>query len=158
MIKMLLMNVLLALAWVALTGDFKMSNFAFGFVLSFIIMYINTRDITSKRYFNRIPKLLRFIVYFLAMLVKANIQVAYDVITPLHYMRPGIVAVPLDAQTDIEITILANVITLTPGSFCIDISEDKKTMYVHVMNLKDRNKFINTVKKGYERRLLDFLR
>lgn len=158
MIKMLLMNVLLALAWVALTGNFQMSNFVFGFLLSFVIMFVNTRDITSRRYFTRIPKVIRFILFFLFELIKANLQVAYDVVTPTFYMRPGIIAVPLDAKTDMEITILANVISLTPGSLSLDVSDDKKVLYVHSMYVKDKDSFIHSIKDGFERRLLDITR
>lgn len=158
MIKQLLMNVLLALAWVALTGTFTFANFVFGFGLSFIIMLINSRNPKSRQYFTRVPKVVAFIFFFLYELLKANLQVAYDVITPKFYMRPGIVAIPLSAKTNLEITLLANLISLTPGTLSIDVSEDKEVLYVHAMFIKDKAEFVAAVKNGFEKRLLDIMR
>ncbi len=158
MIKQLLMNFLLALAWVALTGKFVLANFLFGFGLSYVIMWIGVRDQQSRRNFNRIPRIIIFIFYFLYELIKANIQVAYDVITPTFYMRPGIIAVPLSAKTDLEITLLANLISLTPGTLSLDISDDRSVLYVHAMFVRDKDEFIRSVKMGFEKRLLDIMR
>jgi len=158
MIKIFLMNVLLALAWVALTGQFSLSNFFFGYALSFVIMLVYVKEKESRKYFLRIPRLIGFVFYFLFELVKANIQVAYDVVTPPFYMRPGIVAYPLSARSDLEITLLANIISLTPGSLSLDVSDDKKVLYIHAMYIKDKDTFITNIKNGFERRLLDIMR
>jgi multicomponent Na+:H+ antiporter subunit E len=158
MIKRLLMNFLLALAWVALTGKFVLANFLFGFVLSFFIMWVNSRDKDSQRYFMRVPKIISFVFFFFYELLKANLQVAYDVITPTFYMKPGIVAIPLSAETDLEITLLANLISLTPGTLSLDISDDRKVLYVHGMFINDKDEFIEGVKSGFERRLLEIMR
>jgi len=84
--------------------------------------------------------------------------VAYDVITPTFYMKPGIVAIPLSAETDLEITLLANLISLTPGTLSLDISDDRKVLYVHGMFINDKDEFIEGVKSGFERRLLEIMR
>ena len=70
----------------------------------------------------------------------------------------AIVAVPLDVETDGEITLLANLISLTPGSLCLDVSEDRKTLYVHVMFLDDVEECRRELKEGFERRVLELLR
>ncbi len=158
MIKIFLMNVLLALAWVALTGQFSLSNFFFGYALSFAIMLVYSKEEESRKYFLQIPRVIGFVFYFLFELVKANIHVAYDVVTPTFYMRPGIVAYPLSARSDLEITLLANIISLTPGSLSLDVSDDKKVLYIHAMYIKDKDTFITNIKNGFERRLLDIMR
>jgi multicomponent Na+:H+ antiporter subunit E len=84
--------------------------------------------------------------------------VAYDVITPKMYMTPGIVRMPLDAKTDLEITLLANIISLTPGTLSLDVSDDKKVLYIHAMYITNRQSFIDGIKLGFERRLLSILR
>lgn len=154
----ILLNILLSFVWVALTGVFEYPNFFFGFLLSFAILWIIGRGTGDDRYFLMTFKVLGFIVFFIYELVKANIQVAYDVITPKLYMQPGIVSVPLDAKTDIEITLLANLISLTPGTLCLDVSSDKRTLYVHAMYIRDREAFIRSIKNGFEKRLLSILR
>ncbi|HZH68839.1 MAG TPA: Na+/H+ antiporter subunit E [Flavobacteriaceae bacterium] len=153
-----LSNILLTFVWVALTGSFAFLNFLFGFVLSFCILWVTTTSRSESKYFVLIPKIIAFFFYFIYELIKANLQVAYDVITPKFYMKPGIVSLPLDAKTDIEITLLANIISLTPGTLSLDVSDDKKVLYIHAMYLTDKQKFIESIKNGFERRLLEILR
>lgn len=104
-----------------------------------------------------VPKILILLVFFLYELVKANLQVAYEVITPKLNMTPGIIMVPLDVKSDIAITMLANMISLTPGTLSIDVSNDKKVLFVHAMYIKDKEKFIKGIKEGFERRILEVL-
>jgi multicomponent Na+:H+ antiporter subunit E len=157
--KQFLMNILLSMIWIALTGSLAISNFVFGFALSFLIMWVvKSGDVEQKKYFVVIPRVISFVFYFLYELIKANIQVAYDVITPKFYMTPGIVCVPLDAKTDIEITLLANIISLTPGTLSLDVSDDRKVLYVHSMYIRDKDEFIREIKSGFERKLLQIMR
>ena len=153
-----LSNILLTFIWVAITGDFAFLNYVSGFILSFIILYVITKGRGDAKYFKIIPKLIAFIFFFLWELLKAILQVAYDVVTPKFYMTPGIVRVPLEAETNLEITLLANLITLTPGTLSLDVSDDRKVLYVHAMYLSDKQAFIDDIKNGFEKRLLEILR
>lgn len=153
-----LANIMLTFLWVAITGDFEFLNFAFGFGLSFIILYVITVKGDDTMYFKIIPKIISFMLFFIYELLKANLQVAFDVVTPKFYMTPGIVRVPLEAETDLEITLLANLITLTPGTLSLDVSDDRKVLYVHAMYVTDKQEFIQDIKNGFERRLLEILR
>jgi multicomponent Na+:H+ antiporter subunit E len=76
------------------------------------------------------------------------------------YVCPGVVAIPLDARTDAEIVLLANLITLTPGSVTLDLSEDRRVLYVHAMYIDggDVEAYVRSVKNGLERRVLELLR
>lgn len=153
-----LSNLLLSFIWVALTGTFTLEYFIFGFMLSYAIMWIISTKRHEDQYFKRGPKLVAFFFFFIYELVKANMQVAYDVITPRYYMKPGIIRIPLAANTDLEITLLANLISLTPGTLSLDVSDDKKVLYVHAMYVEDKEAFIHSIKNGFERKLLDILR
>ena len=75
-------------------------------------------------------------------------------------MLPGVIAVPLDAKTDAEITLLANLITLTPGSVSLDLSPDRSVLYVHVMYIDngDVEEARRRIKDDLERRVLEVLR
>lgn len=158
MIQRLFLNIILMLVWTALTGSYSFINFGFGFVLSFILMWVINIGGDDNKYFTTIPKLLIFILYFIKELVKANLEVAYEVMTPKLNMKPGIVGVPLAASTDLEITLLANLITLTPGTLSVDVSDDRKVLYVHAMYVGDRQEFIDSIKNGFERRILELTR
>ena len=158
MIKNFLMNLLLAGIWIALTGSLFYTNFLFGFMLGFFVLWIMNRNETDRRYFYRVPKIIGFVFYFLYELLKANIQVAFDVITPKYFFKPGIVKYTMAAKTDYEIQLLSTMISLTPGTLIVDISDDKKTIYIHVMYLTDAETFVRQTQTGLERRLLTILR
>lgn len=153
-----LANILLTIIWVFLTGSFTVVNFTFGFVISFLILWIISSKDGNTKYVRLIPKLVSFFLFFLWEVIKANVQVAYEVITPKNNMKPGIVKIPLDAKTNLEITLLANLITLTPGTLSLDVSEDKKVLYVHSMYVHNKQDFIDEIKNGFEHRLLGILR
>lgn len=153
-----LLNLILTIVWVFLTGSLAFVNFIFGFLVSFLVLWVISRKHESRKYFRIAPQLVSFFFYFLYELLRANMQVAADVITPKFYMSPGIVAYPLDARTDLEITMLANIISLTPGTLSLDVSDDKKILYIHAMYVDDKDAFIESIKNGFEKRLLNLLR
>lgn len=153
-----LTNLLLTIIWVALTGNFSFGNFVFGFLLSYLILWIIIPGRKTAKYFRIVPKLVSFIFFFIYELIKANLEVAYEVITPKFRMTAGIVMVPLDAKSDLEITFLANLISLTPGTLSLDVSDDKKVLYVHSMYIKSKEEFIAGIKNGFEKRILEITR
>lgn len=160
MIKHLLLNILLSLVWVALTGHLNYVNFVFGFVMGFFILWILARSgaISDKQYFFRVPKILLFILFFFYDMIRANIDVAKEILMPKHKMSPGIVAFEHRLKTDFEITMLANVIALTPGTMVLKISDDRKYIYIHSLYLKDKEKFIERLRNGLESKLIEIIR
>lgn len=151
-------NVFLALIWALASGKMSLLNLLLGFVLGYVVLWFVQPLMRPSRYFQRPPVAARFTGFFLWQLLLSNLRVAYDVITPHLYMRPGIVAVPLDAKTDLEITLLANLITLTPGTLSLDVSEDRNVLYVHAMFADDPDRVRDDIKNGFERRLLELIR
>lgn len=88
----------------------------------------------------------------------ANLRVAYYVVSPLSRLRPGIVAVGIGDMTDLEITVLANFITLTPGTLTLDVSEDRTQLIVHCMDASDPDRIKREIHDGLERRLKEIMR
>ncbi|MBZ2188465.1 Na+/H+ antiporter subunit E [Alcanivorax sp. JB21] len=151
-------NIMLALIWVGMTGNFTGSGMAVGFLLGYLLLGVTLRDVPRfSGYIRKVPRVVRFVFFFLRELVVSNLRVAYDVLTPTDYMRPGVIAVPLDASTDGEITLLANLISLTPGSLSLDVSTDRRVLYVHMMYLDDPEQARAQI-KYFESRLLELLR
>lgn len=151
------LNILLALAWIALTGQFTPTNFAIGYALGYALLWLGQRAAGRSTYFEKVRQVIGFTFFFLRELILANLRVAYDVITPHHHMRPGVVAIPLDIRTEAEITLLANLITLTPGTLSLDVSADRSTLYVHAMHIDDVEQFRLDIKQGFERRVQEVL-
>ncbi len=157
-----LWNILLALAWMGLNGEFTNGNFIVGFALGFLILFFTRRGTDGKMgvpgYGRKTWQVTGLLLFFIKKLIIANVRVAYDVFTPGYVMRPGILAVPLDAETDLEITLLANLITLTPGTLSLDVSHDRRTLYIHAMYADDPEAVKLSIKDGFERRILEVLR
>ncbi len=151
-------DLLLALVWVAMTGSFNVGGLLVGFLVGYVVLYLLQGVTGGSSYFVKVPRLLGFAGFYLLEVVRANIRVAIDVVTPASTRSPGVVAVPLDASTDAEITLLANLITMTPGSLVIDVSDDRSVLYVHSMFLDDPEAFCQGIKDDFERRVLELLR
>jgi len=150
-------NLILALVWAAVTGEFTGANLLVGFGLGYLILGFALRDVPDfTSYRSKVPQVFVLLILFLRDLVVSNLRVAYDVLTPTHYMRPAVVAVPLRARTDGAITILANMISLTPGSLSLDVSSDRHVLYLHVMYLDDEEALRQQIRK-LENRLLAIL-
>ena len=154
---MFLLNILLALSWIALTGQFSPINFIEGFALGYIMLWFVQRTTGQVTYFTKVRHVLSFAAFFAWELLLANLRVAYSVLAPRKRLRPGIVAVPLDVQTDTEITLLVNLITLTPGTLSLDVSDDRNVLYVHTLYVDDVNEFRCQIKQGFERRVRELL-
>ncbi len=157
--SLFLCNMLIALFWTLLTGHVSVGNLGVGFVLGYValsLLYPATELKTS--YFQKTLQLVRFVLFFTKELLVSTWRVAQDVVKPLPLMRPGVVGIPLDARTDLEITMLANIISLTPGTLSLDVSEDRKTLYIHAMYVVNPDDLRKEIKDGLERRLLELLR
>ena len=156
---MLLGNMLLALAWAALQGEFSLGTLMTGFILGYLILVALVRGgvLTASPYIGRVHRVVGLAGYFFYELMKANFRLALDVATPRYHMQPGIIALPLDATQDSQILLLSMLINTTPGSVALDVSPDRKTLYVHVMYMDTPDAAREEIKKGFERRVLGVL-
>jgi multicomponent Na+:H+ antiporter subunit E len=156
--NMFLWNLFLAFIWTTMSGLLTLANLLVGFLLGYFILLLVQRILGPSPYFARVYRVLSFTAFFLWELLLANLRVAHDVMTPRLYARPGVIAIPLEARTDVEITLLASLINLTPGSLSLDVSDDRRELYIHAMYIDDVEAYRRTLKQGLERRLLEVLR
>ncbi len=153
-----LANILLALLWVLLSGVFNPSNLLLGFLIGYLALFISRRAFSPTNYFGVVERLARFALFFSWELLLANLRVAYEVLTPHHQMHPRVIALPLQAKTDFEITALAILISLTPGTLSLDVSADKRFLYIHAMFAEDEEAVRKDIQENLETRLLAILR
>ena len=156
--KVLLWNTVLGFVWAFATGELTLSNYLTGFAIGFVALFLTRRVIGSSTYHIRPLRWVGFAGFFLKEMLVANLRVAHDVITPGLHMSPAVVAVPLDAETDFEVAVLANLISLTPGTLSLDYSKQDRILYVHAMFGDDPDQVRHEIKNGIERRLLEGLR
>lgn len=148
-----LLNVLLALLWGAVTGSFAPRTLLFGYVVGYFVLLLARPVIGRSAYHGSVWRATSYAAHFVYDLVKSSVIVAADVLTPGLWARPAVVAIPLEVKSPAAITLLANTISLTPGTLSLDVSDDRTTLYVHAMYNGDRPEVVRADIKRLERRV-----
>jgi len=163
--KNLFLNILLAFIWCLLQESLKWHEFLIGALLGYGVIRLLKPVLEdgqasgkvpqtgpgSKGYFGLFFSTLRYVFVFLVEVIKANIQVVKIVLSPTLNITPGIIAYRMDVKSDAGITLLANSITLTPGTLTVDLSKDKKTLYIHALHIEDAQVLKHSIKNSLER-------
>lgn len=152
-----LMTVVLALGWAAATGTFTLPNLVFGGIIGAIALYLIRDRVEAPRLSRRLRRILSLALLFGFELVMSAIKVALLVVRPdMHRtLTPGVIAFPLSVKRDVEITILANLVTLTPGTLSVDVSENRQHLFIHVLDMKDRDEVVRGIAQGFERKVAE---
>jgi multicomponent Na+:H+ antiporter subunit E len=148
-------NILLALAWAVLTGSFTLANFAFGLLLSAAALYLASEKSTAMRNISRLAKIFSLSALFVRELVLSGWRVARLVTSRHMIMAPGIFSYTLKVDTDFQITLLANLITLTPGTLSVDVSKDRRLLFVHAIDCSDVEAARRDIEQGFERKIIE---
>lgn len=133
---------LLTAFWAALFTTLNPFALAFGALLSWLILAACSRLFARAGAGEEVVRtrplgLVRLTLAFFAELLLSAVSVAKEAWRPRLALRPAVVAVPLDVTSDLEITVLSSLISLTPGTLSLDVSPDRKTLYVHALVADD---------------------
>lgn len=150
--------IFLAVVWAALTGSFTLPNFGFGLLLGWLALYLVREQLDTRRGRYRGVGMASLAVLFVRELLLSGWRVAKLVTSPKMDLKPGVFAYPLSVDRDFEITLLANMITLTPGTLSVDVSEDRRTLYVHALDCSDVEASIAEIRNGFERKIEEAFR
>lgn len=149
---------LLTLAWLALTGSWTIPNIFLGLALSLAASSFSRETRRPREIRFRPLKIVRLAWIFLYELALSGYRVAKLVLTPRMELKPGIFAYPLKVDRNFEITLLANLITLTPGTLSVDVSGDRKTLFVHAIDCSDPDQARHDIAVSFERRIMEAFR
>jgi len=150
---MLLGSILLALTWAALQGEISLANLLVGYVVGYVLLAFLARGgVMPPTLASRMVHGFGLAAFFAWELLLANFRVAADVLRGNRF-EPAVVAIPLDVTSDGEILLLSMLINITPGSVTIDLSDDRGTLYVHVMHMRSADETRREIKEGFERRV-----
>lgn len=154
--NMLLTNILLTVVWVMLMNSVSLLTIVSGFVLGYGVLWL-LQPLTggAHSYFRRVWAWAKLIVLFHYELIVSSLEVLWDVVTPKHRARPAIIDVPLDVKSDAGILLVTNLISLTPGTLSLDVSDDRSTLSVHAMFADDPDAVRHALKSGMERWVID---
>ena len=145
----------LALVWATITGNFTALNLALGAAVGAATALVLRNWLARPLALRRLRRIASLAVLFLWALVVSAVRVAFIVVRPnlKASLRPAIVAFPLTVKSDAEITLLANLITLTPGTLSVDVADDRSVLYVHVLDLVSRDQLVAEIAGGFERKV-----
>ena len=149
---------LFTLVWLAVSGSFTIANLLLGLVVSALSLALIRGHIQPDGRRLRPLKLLSLVVLFIKELALSAWKVAVLVASPKMPLKPGIFAFPLTVDRDFEITLLANLITLTPGTLSVDVSPDRKVLYVHALDCPDPVSTRRDIANGFEKKILEAFR
>lgn len=153
-----LWNLMLALLWAAMLGSVSPQNLITGFIIGFLLLALVDTQHVPSRYATKTWNVVRLVARVGWDVLVANARVAYEIATPKLVTRPAIYRYDMEARTDAEITLLTLIVTFAPGTLCLEVSEDRKALYVHVMFATTREAFRKELRERVEIPLLRALR
>lgn len=134
--KLFISSLLLCFFWLLLTAELSLGNFLVGFSVGYLALWVSFRNRAGRGHRVRPLPLLSLAGYFAKEVVRSGLGVAYDVVRLGSRVSPGIISVKVESDTELEIVLLSNLITLTPGSLVLDYDEGRKLIYIHLLNMK----------------------
>jgi multicomponent Na+:H+ antiporter subunit E len=153
------LGVVFVTLWLAVTGSWTVPNLLFGMLISAISLGLIRRHLDDEStYWRRPLAILSLTILFFKELALSAWKVAVLVTRREINIQPGIFAYPLRVTTDFEITLLANLITLTPGTLSVDVSEDRKFLYVHGIDCADVEGAKADIANGFEQKIMEAFR
>ncbi|MCF6325798.1 MAG: Na+/H+ antiporter subunit E [Devosiaceae bacterium] len=149
--------IVLAIIWAAITGNFSAPNLLLGGSVAILALLLIRKEFAPPVYLQKIKRSISLAGLFLYELALSAYRVSVLILSPnmKSKLKPGIIAFPLSVTSDVEITLLANLITLTPGTLSVDVSEDRKFLYVHALSVPNKKALIKEIADGFETKIIE---
>jgi multicomponent Na+:H+ antiporter subunit E len=154
----ILVNLIIAVTWMFLSISFKPTTFIVGYLLGLFMLFFLRKSFSTRFYMEKVWAIIKLFLLFLKELTLSNISVLKLIIKPEMPIRPAIFAMPTILEKDWEITLLSSLITLTPGTIVIDISDDNKTLYIHSIDFEDIDDAVKSIQDTFEKAILEVSR
>ncbi|MEH7181198.1 Na+/H+ antiporter subunit E [Neobacillus vireti] len=154
----ILLNVVLAFLWMFIKVSYDPISFIKGYIFGLLVIFVLRRYFHSRFYLFRLWSFFKLILIFIRELILSNVAIVKVVLKPKLDMRPAIFAMDTELTQDWQITLLSSLITLTPGTLVIDVSEDNKTLFIHAMNIGEVEDEIKSIKSSFEKAILEVSR
>lgn len=148
----------MAVLWAMATGSLTLPSLLMGVFVGGGVLHLVGPVLGDPRYGIRFYKAVALAVFFLWELLASGVRVARDVLRPRLDLTPAVVAVPLELKQEVAIVLLANMVSLTPGTLSIDLAEDRSCLFVHTMYGEDPDAARRAIKEDFERRILEVFR
>lgn len=148
-----LFSVFLWLVWLLLTNSVAPGQLLLGAVIALTLPLFTVRFWPDRPRVRKPLQLLRYIAVLLWDIIIANLTVARLILGPTARLRPTFIRLPLELRHEFAIVVLANTLSLTPGTVSSDLSPDRRTLLIHVLDVEDPEQIIARIKQRYEKPL-----
>lgn len=154
----ILLNLFVSLIWVLLSRSYTIKDAVIGYLVGMAVLFLLRGILSQDFYMRRVWAAIKLFFLFLVELTKANIDVVKLVWSPKLDNHTGIVAYNTDLETPAEITLLSIMVSLTPGTMPLDFSKDNKVIYIHVVDLDDKQDFKDDIRNTFEKAIKEVTR
>lgn len=154
----ILLNFFIAVVWMFMNSSLTATTFIIGYLIGLILIIITRRFFKSRLYIWRLWAAIKLTLLFFKELTLSNISVLMLVIRPKLDLHPMIFALPTELEQEWEITLLSSLITLTPGTIVLHVSDDQRTLYIHAIDVEDVDEAIDSIKNSFEKAILEVSR
>lgn len=145
-----LINLFIGVLWMFLQDDWSILTFASGYLFGILVLFILRRFLDSKFYLFTMHAVVQLFFLFIYELFASSIMVIREIVKPQIDIKPGIISFATSLESDLEVTLLALLLTLTPGSVVMEISPDKKLFYIHAMDIPELSDAVIRSKEKFE--------
>lgn len=146
----MLIHTSLVLLWCVLTGSVSFGNMLLGYIFGIVGLYIMRPFLPGGFYLIPFLKVIRLLFIFIVELLKANISVLKIVMAKKIDIQPAFFVYPTELRKDWEISLLSLLITLTPGTVVVAVSDDKSKLYIHAIDFSDIDSEIEGIRTSFE--------
>lgn len=147
----ILVNLLLAVLWFFLTGSYTLNNFILGYIFGLLLIILLRNVFPGRMYIITLYKILKLIVVFFIELIKANLDVIKIITKRKISNEPAFFTYNTDLKTDWQLVLLSTLITLTPGTIVLGISDDRKKIFIHCINFSTTEEETEGIKSSLEK-------
>src|SRR5699024_8891256 len=150
----IVINLIISFLWMFLSESYTLISFLFGYILGAVLLLLLHRFFTGPFYLKRLYRLMVLFLILIRELISYNIQIVKYVYKKDLNIEPGIFAMPIEVKQSWEITLLANLITLTPGTLTVAVSDDQTQLFIHALDIDTKEESINVIKNTFEKSLM----
>lgn len=154
----IVVNLLISFIWMFLSESYSLISFVWGYIVGLILLLILNRFFSGPFYLKRVYKIVVLLLIFIRELILSNLDIVKLVYQRQSDFEPGIFAMPLEVKSNWEITLLANLITLTPGTLSIALTDDNSHIFIHAMHIDDKEQSIHEIKNTFEKAIMEVTR
>ena len=150
-----MLSLSLLLLWLLLANQLSVGHLLLGAFLGWAIALLASGFWVDVQPVAKPFKLVKFLLLVLLDIVTANLEVARRILGPQAQLRPGFVVVPLELRDELALTMLTSIVSLTPGTVSADLSDDRRSLLLHCLDVSDPAALVAQIKSRYEAPLLE---